>query len=142
MTLQEQHPVASIDMERPPEEAWCVNAMAKRIKFCTMLFVAMTASACGQIEPLRVGATARSVPVVAVLEAKPANAADLGQVSATTCLNRFWDSRTGWDAALDTLKQKAAAKGANALSDVRYEEGNVLLCASSLQVSGTAFRLP
>ena len=58
----------------------------------------------------------------AVLESPPAGAIELGQVSATTCLNRLWDRRPGWDAALDSLKQEAARKGANGLTEVRYEE--------------------
>jgi uncharacterized protein YbjQ (UPF0145 family) len=40
------------------------------------------------------------------------------------------------------VKTKAAAKGANALSGVRYEEGNVVLCTSSLKVSATALKVP
>jgi Putative heavy-metal-binding len=106
------------------------------------LFAGLAASACGQIEPMRIAARGGNVPVVAVLKSLPAGAAQLGQVSATTCLNRFWDSRPGWDAALDSLKQEAARKGANALTGVRYEEASVLLCASALRVSGTAVKLP
>jgi hypothetical protein len=113
-----------------------------RTETFAVLFATMTVSACGQIETVRFRATAASIPVVAVLEEKPAGATELGQISATTCLNRLWDARAGWDAALDAAKQKAAAKGANALSDVRYEEGNAVLRASSLKVSGTALTLP
>ena len=90
---------------------------------------------------MRFGSTAKDVPIVAVLKEKPAAAFELGQVSATTCLNRLWDNRPGWDVALDSLKKEAAAKGANGLADVHYEEANVLLCASALKVSGLALRL-
>ncbi len=113
-----------------------------RTETLAVLFGVTTISACGQIEPVRVTATGAGVPVVAVLETTPADAADLGQVTATTCMNRIWDQRMGWDAALDAVKTKAAAKGANALSGVRYEEGNVVLCTSSLKVSATALKVP
>ena len=89
------------------------------------------------------GSAGRGVPIVAVLEEdQPPNALQLGRVSAVTCLNRMWDRRPGWDAALDSLKQEAASKGANAITQVRYQEASVLLCASALQVSGTALKLP
>lgn len=107
-----------------------------------VLVAAMALAACGQIEPMRVAAKGNSVPVVAVLDNKPANAVEIGQVSTTTCLNRFWDRRAGWDVALDAAKTEAAAKGANALAGVRYEDGRVLPCGSSLKVSGTAIRVP
>lgn len=106
-----------------------------------VLVAAMAAAACGQIEP-RIAAKGATVPVVAVLDNKPANAVEIGQVSTTTCLNRFWDRRAGWDVALDAAKTQAAAKGANALAGVRYEDGRVLPCGSSLKVSGTAIRIP
>jgi hypothetical protein len=91
---------------------------------------------------MRIASRGGNVPVVAVLTDRPADAVELGQVSATTCLNRLWDSRPGWDAALDSLKQKAADKGANALTGVSYEEASVLLCPSALQVTGTALKIP
>lgn len=106
------------------------------------LVAAMAVAACGQIEPMRIAAKNSNAPVVAVLDNKPANAVEIGQFSTTTCLNRFWDRRAGWDIALDAAKAKAAARGANALAGVRYEEGNVLPCGSSLKVSGTAIRVP
>jgi Putative heavy-metal-binding len=102
----------------------------------------LAASGCAQLEPMCIASRASNVPVVAVLKDQPADAVELGQVSATTCLNRIWDSRPGWDAALDSLKQKAASKGANALTGVSYEEASVVYCASALQVSGTALKIP
>jgi hypothetical protein len=113
-----------------------------RIEPFLVIFGAITVAACGQIEPLRVTATGANIPVVAVLDKAPAGAAKLGEITETTCLNRLWDRRAGWDAALDTVKKQAAAKGADALSGVRYEEGNVVLCPSSLKVSATALKLP
>jgi hypothetical protein len=113
-----------------------------RTQTLAVLLTVTNVSACGQIEPVRIAASGARVPVMAVLEATPAEAADLGQVTATTCMNRIWDRRMGWDAALDAVKTKAAAKGANALSGVRYEEGNVVLCTSSLKVSATALKVP
>jgi hypothetical protein len=115
---------------------------AMRTETLAVLLAMTTVSACGQIEPVRVMARGAGVPVMAVLDAPPAGAADLGQVTATTCMNRIWDRRMGWDAALDAVKEKAAAKGANALAGVRYEEGNVMLCTSSLKVSATALKVP
>jgi hypothetical protein len=97
-------------------------------------------SSCAELEPLRISNSA-PVPVVAVLETPPAGAVRLGQISETTCLNRFWDNRLGWGAALDYLKVKAAAMGADAVSEVRYQEGTILLCPSSLMVSGIALRV-
>lgn len=91
---------------------------------------------------MRVAATGANVPVVAVLEQTPPGAANLGGVTETTCLNRLWDRRAGWDVALDAVKRQAAARGANALSGVRYEEGTIVLCPSSLKVSATALKLP
>jgi hypothetical protein len=107
-----------------------------------VLVAAVALAACGQIEPMRLAAKESSAPVVAVLDNKPANAVEIGQVSKTTCLNRFWDGRAGWDIALDAAKTGAAAKGANALVGVRYEDGRVLPCGSSLKVTGTAIRVP
>jgi hypothetical protein len=101
----------------------------------------LAVSGCGLLEAMRIGSAAKPVPVVTVFREKPAAALDLGQVSATTCLNRLWDPRPGWDVALDSLKQEAAGKGANALTEVRYEEGNVLLCASALKVTGQALKI-
>lgn len=101
----------------------------------------LAVSGCGLLEAMRIGSAAKPVPVVTVFKERPAAAFDLGQVSATTCLNRLWDPRPGWDVALDSLKQEAAAKGANALTEVRYEEGNVLLCASALKVTGQALKI-
>jgi hypothetical protein len=101
----------------------------------------LAVSGCGLLEAMRIGSAAKPVPVVTVFKERPAAALDLGQVSATTCLNRLWDPRPGWDVALDSLKQEAAAKGANALTEVRYEEGNVLLCASALKVTGQALKI-
>jgi hypothetical protein len=106
------------------------------------LLAGLAACGCGQLAPMRIASTRGNAPVVAVLKSPPAGAVELGQVSATTCLNRLWDSRPGWDAALDSLKQEAARKGANGLTEVRYEEASVLLCASALRVSGTALKLP
>jgi hypothetical protein len=113
-----------------------------RIEPLLVLFGAIAVSACGQIEPLRVTATGANIPVVAILDKAPAGAANLGEITETTCLNRLWDRRAGWDAALDTVKKQAAAKGADAQSGDRYEEGNVVLCPSSLKVSATALKLP
>ena len=106
------------------------------------LLAGLAAAGCGQLGPLRIGSASTGIPVVAVVEHRPPGSVDLGQVSATTCLNRLWDSRPGWDAALGALKQQASSKGANALAGLRYEEASVLLCASALQVSGTALKLP
>lgn len=107
----------------------------------TVMLAVILLSGCAELEPLRISNSAPA-PVVAVLKTPPAGAVRLGQVSETTCLNRFWDNRYGWDAALDYLKVKAAAMGADAVSDVRYQEGTVLLCPSSLMVSGIALRMP
>ena len=107
-----------------------------------VLVAAMAVAACGPVEPMRIAAKDSNVPVVAVLDNKPANAVEIGQVNKTTCLNRFWDRRAGWDIALDAAKTEAAAKGANALVGVRYEDGRILPCGSSLKVTGTAIRVP
>jgi hypothetical protein len=113
-----------------------------RTESSIVLSAVMFVAACGQIEPMRIAAKGSNAPVVAVLDNKPANAVEIGQVNKTTCLNRFWDRRAGWDIALDAAKTEAAAKGANALVGVRYEDGRVLPCGSSLKVTGTAIRVP
>jgi hypothetical protein len=113
-----------------------------RIETLAVLLAALSGSACAQMAPLRINTAKTAVPVVAVLEEKPAGAAELGPLTTTTCLNRFWDSRPGWDVALDATKQQASAMGANALTDVRYEEGNVLLCSTSLKITAVALRVP
>lgn len=115
------------------------------MRICTIVIytVALLAlGGCASASRVPTGAPAStSVPVVAVLSQKPAGATVVGPVSATTCLNRLWDRRAGWDAALDAAKVQAGRQGANALLDVEYEEGEALLCPSSLKVSGTALRL-
>lgn len=101
----------------------------------------MLLAGCAQLRPLQ-APPADEVPAVTVADKRPDRATDLGPVEATSCLNRLWDPRPGWDIALDALKSVAAAKGADALTDVTYGEASVFLCPTALKVSGTALKLP
>src|SRR3954465_16080874 len=101
----------------------------------------MLLAGCAQFRPLQ-APPADEVPAVTVADKRPDRATDLGPVEATSCLNRLWDPRPGWDIALDSLKSVAAAKGADALTDIRYGEASVLMCPTALKVSGTALKLP
>ena len=89
----------------------------------------MLLAGCAQLRPLQ-APPADEVPAVTVADKRPDRATDLGPVEATSCLNRLWDPRPGWDIALD------------ALTDVTYGEASVFLCPTALKVSGTALRLP
>lgn len=110
----------------------------------TLLIAGIPITGCAQLESLRLSNTASvtNAPVVATVETRPREAVELGRIEAMSCLNRLWDTRPGWDAALDSLKQKAAAQGANALTDIRYQDGTALFCPSSLSVSATMLKIP
>jgi len=101
----------------------------------------MLLAGCAQLRPLQ-APPADEVPAVTVVDKRPDRAADLGPVEAVSCLNRLWDPRPGWDIALDALKSVAAAKGADALTDIHYGEASVFMCPTALKVSATALKLP
>jgi hypothetical protein len=114
------------------------------MKYGPMLLLALLLAGCAGTEPLRASssAAAQQASTVAVLQTKPPGAQPLGTVSATACLNQLWRSRPGWDLALDKLKRKAAGRGANALTDIRFQDGLLLACPSSLKATGLAMRVP
>jgi hypothetical protein len=79
-----------------------------------------------------------TIPPLAVFERSPAHALDLGEVSATTCLNSFFDSRPSWEIALDNIKVVAAQRGANSVSGVTYADRNLFLCPTGLKLTARA----
>jgi hypothetical protein len=79
-----------------------------------------------------------TIPPLAVFERSPAHAVDLGEVSATTCLNNFFDSRPSWKIALDNIKVVAAQRGANSVSGVTYADRNLFLCPTGLKFTARA----
>ena len=102
--------------------------------------LALVASSCAQWQDLGVHSAAAPPPSVAVFQDMPQAAVDLGAVTTTTCLNRIWDARPGWELALDDLKRAAAGMGANAVANVVSEEGNVFFCPSSLKLTARALQ--
>ncbi len=102
--------------------------------------LALVASGCAQWQDLGVHSAAAPPPSVAVFQDMPQAAVDLGAVTTTTCLNRIWEARPGWELALDDLKRAAAGMGANAVAQVVSEEGNVFFCPSSLKLTARALQ--
>ncbi len=101
---------------------------------------ALVASGCAERQDLGVHSAAAPPPAVAVFQDIPQAAVDLGAVTTTSCLNRIWDARPGWELALDDLKRAAAGMGANAVAHVVSEEGNVFFCPSSLKLTARALQ--
>ena len=94
--------------------------------------------ACAGAQTLGLHSARTKAPSVAVFEQTPADAVDLGEVSADTCLNNFFDPRLGSEIALDNLKIAAAGKGANSVAGVTYEESNRFFCATGLKLTAHA----
>jgi len=104
--------------------------------FSILLLLPLVACAGAQTLGLRSAHT--KAPSIAVFEQMPTDATDLGEVSADTCLNNFFDPRLGSEIALDNLKIAAARKGANSVAGVTYEESNRFFCATGLKLTAQA----
>jgi hypothetical protein len=105
---------------------------------CTSLIVPLLLSACAGWQTVDLHSAPATVSSIAVFEKAPADAIDLGEVSESTCLNRFLDPRPGWEIALDNLKLAAVRKGANSVAGVTYEDSNRFFCATGLKLSAHA----
>jgi uncharacterized protein YbjQ (UPF0145 family) len=79
---------------------------------------------------------------VTVAATAPARAKVLGPVEASHCRRNGHESSSAEETALQLLKSKAAAMGANGVANVAYETESVSLlsnCWSSAKARGIAF---
>src|SRR5262245_40547144 len=130
--------------DRHPRRCWTKVAAGKgsaapaMIRRCLSILPLLPLVACAGAQTLGLHSAHTKAPVIAVFEQAPADAVDLGQVRADTCLNNFFDPRLGSEIGLDNLKIAAARMGANSVAGVTYEESNRLFCATGLKLTAQA----
>lgn len=74
---------------------------------------------------------ASKIPIISAQNAKAMQG--LGEVVGYSCKNKIWDPAATTDAATYQVKIAAAQRGANAITDLRCEEGSVSLLTNCWQ---------
>jgi len=122
-----------------------------KLHWAAGLLAPLCLSGCGPSPSLGVVNTSQVAPrlmqeanEVIVYEVVPDGARIVAEIDATSCKNKLWDPDPSQSNAIDQMKVKAAALGANGIAAITFNDAGTSFmsnCWSSITAQGTAFRV-